>query len=123
MFRILPILKVYFFCYSVVSEKAGVNGGGGGLKLPLLQGRVKLMTRSNNSSSGSTPQSAGTPHPHSSCAHFQSVLRRNWHSGSGGIYAVCSAHPQVIHAAIQQSIADDSVLHVESELVRSFVPD
>src|ERR1039457_4056567 len=72
------------------------------------------MTPSNNSSSGSTPQSAGTPHPHSSCAHFQSVLRRNWHSGSGGIYAVCSAHPQVIHAAIQQSIADDSVLHVES---------
>jgi D-tagatose-1,6-bisphosphate aldolase subunit GatZ/KbaZ len=72
------------------------------------------MTRSNNSSSGSTPQSAGTPHPHSSCIHLQSVLHRNWHSGSGGTYAVCSAHPLVIHAAIQQSIEDDSVLHVES---------
>jgi D-tagatose-1,6-bisphosphate aldolase subunit GatZ/KbaZ len=48
------------------------------------------------------------------CAHFQSVLRHNWHSGSGGTYAVCSSHPQVIDAAIRQSIEDDSHLHLES---------
>ncbi|MGH9502137.1 MAG: class II D-tagatose-bisphosphate aldolase non-catalytic subunit [Terriglobales bacterium] len=45
---------------------------------------------------------------------LQFVLSRNRESGRGGVYAVCSAHPQVIEAAIQQAIADDSVLHVES---------
>jgi D-tagatose-1,6-bisphosphate aldolase subunit GatZ/KbaZ len=30
------------------------------------------------------------------------------------VYAVCSAHPSVIDAAVQQSLADESVLHVES---------
>ncbi len=45
---------------------------------------------------------------------FQNVLCRNRQSGRGGVYAVCSAHPQVIEAAIQQAIADGSVLHVES---------
>jgi len=45
---------------------------------------------------------------------LQDVLRRNRESGIGGVYAVCSAHTQVIAAAIQQAIADGSVLHVES---------
>jgi len=45
---------------------------------------------------------------------FRNVLRRNRESGRGGSYAVCSAHPQVLEAAIQQAIEDDSVLHVES---------
>jgi D-tagatose-1,6-bisphosphate aldolase subunit GatZ/KbaZ len=45
---------------------------------------------------------------------LQDVLRRNRESGRGGVYAVCSAHTQVIAAAIQQAIADGSVLHVES---------
>jgi len=45
---------------------------------------------------------------------FWNVLRRNRESGRGGSYAVCSAHPQVLEAAIQQAIEDDSVLHVES---------
>src|ERR1700682_3434890 len=59
------------------------------------------MTRSNTSFS-------------ESCVHFRNVLRRNWQSGSGGTYAVCSSHPHVIDAAIRQSIEDDSLLHVES---------
>jgi len=42
------------------------------------------------------------------------VLRSNRQSGTGGIYAVCSAHPAVIEAAVQQSLEDGSVLLVES---------
>ncbi|HMK24066.1 MAG TPA: class II D-tagatose-bisphosphate aldolase, non-catalytic subunit [Terriglobales bacterium] len=45
---------------------------------------------------------------------LRKVLRGNYRSGEGGTYAVCSAHPAVIEAAIQQSLADGSVLHVES---------
>jgi D-tagatose-1,6-bisphosphate aldolase subunit GatZ/KbaZ len=48
------------------------------------------------------------------CIHFRNVLRRNAQVGRGGVYAVCSAHPQVIDAAIGQAIEDGSVLHVES---------
>src|SRR5581483_4137561 len=47
-------------------------------------------------------------------AWLQDVLQRNRKFGKGGSYAVCSAHPQVIAAAIQQSIGDHSVLHLES---------
>lgn len=47
-------------------------------------------------------------------ARFREILRRNRESGRGGTYAVCSAHPQVLDAAIQQAIEDGSVLHVES---------
>jgi D-tagatose-1,6-bisphosphate aldolase subunit GatZ/KbaZ len=45
---------------------------------------------------------------------LQEVLRGNRRSGKGGTYAVCSAHPAVIEAAIQQSLTDNSFLHVES---------
>ena len=31
-----------------------------------------------------------------------------------GTYAVCSAYPSVIDAAIQQTLQDGSILHVES---------
>jgi len=47
-------------------------------------------------------------------ASLRDVLICNRPSGKGGVYAVCSAHPWVIGAAIQQAIEDDSVLHVES---------
>ena len=47
-------------------------------------------------------------------ARLRAVLRGNRQSGKGGTYAVCSAHPQVIEAAIRQSLEDGSVLHVES---------
>ncbi len=45
---------------------------------------------------------------------LQEIIRANARSSSGGTYAVCSAHPAVIEAAIQQSVADGSLLHVES---------
>lgn len=45
---------------------------------------------------------------------LQRVLRGNCQTGKGGTYAVCSAHPAVIDAAIQQALADGSILHVES---------
>ena len=47
-------------------------------------------------------------------ARLQAILRGNRKSAIGGTYAVCSAHPSVIDAAIQQSKADGSLLHVES---------
>jgi D-tagatose-1,6-bisphosphate aldolase subunit GatZ/KbaZ len=47
-------------------------------------------------------------------ASLQDVLIRNRRSGKGGVYAVCSAHPWVIDAAIKQAMEDGSVLHVES---------
>ena len=49
-----------------------------------------------------------------STARLQDVLRRNRQSGEGGIFAVCSAHPAVIEAAVQQSLEDGSILLVES---------
>jgi D-tagatose-1,6-bisphosphate aldolase subunit GatZ/KbaZ len=45
---------------------------------------------------------------------LRDILIRNRVSGKGGVYAVCSAHPWVIDAAVQQAIEDDSVLLVES---------
>ena len=52
--------------------------------------------------------------PRNSVKRQQLVLRENRQLGKGGTYAVCSAHPAVIQAAIQQSLADQSLLHVES---------
>jgi D-tagatose-1,6-bisphosphate aldolase subunit GatZ/KbaZ len=49
-----------------------------------------------------------------SSTNLQDILIRNRASGKGGVYAVCSAHPWVIDAAIQQAMEDDSVLLVES---------
>ena len=60
------------------------------------------------------PQQTQTLRLQGPTARLQSVLRHNRVSGKGGVYAVCSAHPRVIDAAIHQSIEDDSVLHVES---------
>ena len=60
------------------------------------------------------PQQTQTRRLHDPGARLQDGLRRNRRSGKGGVYAVCSAHPQVIDAAIQQTIEDGSVLHVES---------
>jgi D-tagatose-1,6-bisphosphate aldolase subunit GatZ/KbaZ len=45
---------------------------------------------------------------------LRNVLRGNRESRRGGTYAVCSAHPAVIEAAIQESLADGLFLHVES---------
>ena len=51
---------------------------------------------------------------HNSSTALLDVVNRNRASGKGGVYAVCSAHPWVIDAAIRQALEDDSVLLVES---------
>ena len=45
---------------------------------------------------------------------LRDMLHSNRQSGRGGIYAVCSAHPAVIAAAVAQAIEDGSLLLVES---------
>jgi D-tagatose-1,6-bisphosphate aldolase subunit GatZ/KbaZ len=47
-------------------------------------------------------------------ARLQEIIRRNRSSDAVGVYAVCSAHPQVIAAAARETHENDSVLHVES---------
>ena len=46
--------------------------------------------------------------------YLRSVVQRNRGGGPVGSYAVCSAHPAVIDAAIQQALEDGTCLHVES---------
>jgi D-tagatose-1,6-bisphosphate aldolase subunit GatZ/KbaZ len=53
-------------------------------------------------------------HCHDSSTRLQDLVKENRVSGRGGVYAVCSAHPSVIDAAIQQAKENDAVLHVES---------
>ncbi|HLK34501.1 MAG TPA: class II D-tagatose-bisphosphate aldolase, non-catalytic subunit [Terriglobales bacterium] len=45
---------------------------------------------------------------------LRALVTRNRRGEAVGVYAVCSAHPWVIDAAIQQAREDGSVLHVES---------
>src|SRR6266496_3703408 len=45
---------------------------------------------------------------------LKDLLKQNRGSGSVGVYSVCSAHPRVIEAAIQQAMEDNSVFLVES---------
>ena len=45
---------------------------------------------------------------------LQEIIHRNRRSGKVGVYAVCSAHPSVIAAAVRQAAEDESVLHIES---------
>jgi D-tagatose-1,6-bisphosphate aldolase subunit GatZ/KbaZ len=47
-------------------------------------------------------------------ARLQKISRRNRSSEAVGVYAVCSAHPQVIAAAAREAYVNESVLHVES---------
>jgi D-tagatose-1,6-bisphosphate aldolase subunit GatZ/KbaZ len=72
------------------------------------------MRRSTESNSNHLAKPAGDQQSDNPGARLQNVLRRNRESGKGGVYAVCSAHPQVIEAAIHQAIEDGTVLHVES---------
>jgi D-tagatose-1,6-bisphosphate aldolase subunit GatZ/KbaZ len=67
-----------------------------------------------NTRAGSKVGPATNLNPLAPCFHFQNVLGRNAQVGRGGVYAVCSAHPRVIDAAIRQAIEDDSILDVES---------
>ncbi len=45
---------------------------------------------------------------------LREIVRSNRRSHRGGVYAVCSAHPAVIHAAIHQAKDDGSLLLIES---------
>ncbi len=47
-------------------------------------------------------------------ASLQDLLIRNRLTGKGGVYAVCSAHPWVIDAAILQALENGCFLHIES---------
>jgi D-tagatose-1,6-bisphosphate aldolase subunit GatZ/KbaZ len=51
---------------------------------------------------------------HGPSEHLRSVVQRNRAGETVGSYAVCSAHPAVIDAAIQQALEDGNCLHVES---------
>jgi len=73
-----------------------------------------MMTGNSENLSGSAPDAAGAQARQDACGQFRDILRRNWQSGNGGAYAVCSAHPLVIDAAIRQAIEDNSALLVES---------
>jgi D-tagatose-1,6-bisphosphate aldolase subunit GatZ/KbaZ len=57
---------------------------------------------------------ASTGRDQNASAQLQSLLRGNRQISKGGTYAVCSAHPAVIGASIQESLQTDSLLHVES---------
>ena len=46
--------------------------------------------------------------------YLRSIVQRNRGGAPVGSYAVCSAHPAVIDAAIQQTLEDGNCLHVES---------
>ncbi len=54
------------------------------------------------------------PQPKNASERLQEIIGRNRGGEKVGVYAVCSAHPSVIAAAVQQAIEDESVLHVES---------
>lgn len=54
------------------------------------------------------------PQPKSASEALREIISRNRRSGKVGVYAVCSAHPSVIAAAVQQAAEDESVLHIES---------
>ena len=66
------------------------------MKLGVVEIKSKSLTQ---------PQAAG--------ARLQDVIRRN-RSEAIGVYAVCSAHPQVLIAAAREARDNQSVLHVES---------
>ena len=54
------------------------------------------------------------PQPKNASERLREIISRNRRSEKVGVYAVCSAHPSVIAAAVQQAVEDESVLHVES---------
>lgn len=67
-----------------------------------------MTRRSSNAmrAQGSEPQPAGS--------RLRDIIRRNRSPEPVGVYAVCSAHPQVIAAAVQEAHENQSVSHVES---------
>jgi len=58
--------------------------------------------------------SNASTHDHDAVARLQDIVRRNRSSDAVGVYAVCSAHPEVITAAGHEAHENQSVLHIES---------
>src|SRR6476661_10268230 len=72
------------------------------------------MSGSNQNFSSSRHEVPGNQQREDLSTRLRDVLRGNGRSGKGGIYAVCSAHPAVIEAGIEQSLKDGSIFLVES---------
>ena len=68
----------------------------------------------NENASGRPQKLTQSQKREDSTARLRNVLLSNRQSGQGGIFAVCSAHPTVIEAAVHQSLEDGSILLVES---------
>ena len=47
-------------------------------------------------------------------SRLRDIIRRNRAGERCGIYSICSAHPSVIHAGLQQAVDDSSLLLIES---------
>ena len=71
-------------------------------KHPLLEGSARVT------------RPTVKPQPKNASERLPEIISRNRRSEQVGVYAVCSAHPSVIAAAVQQAVEDESVLHVES---------
>jgi D-tagatose-1,6-bisphosphate aldolase subunit GatZ/KbaZ len=54
------------------------------------------------------------PAPSQPSEFLRDIVKRNRRFEAVGTYAVCSAHPAVLDAAIHQTLSDGTVLHVES---------
>lgn len=52
--------------------------------------------------------------PHHASALLENVIQRNRRGEKLGVYSICSAHPSVIDASLQQVLADRSFLVLES---------
>jgi D-tagatose-1,6-bisphosphate aldolase subunit GatZ/KbaZ len=70
---------------------------------------MKAMNKRPKPVETDCPAVAGGP-----SEYLQSIVQRNRSGSAVGSYAVCSAHPAVIDAAIQQALEDGNCLHVES---------
>ena len=78
------------------------------------QNKKQMMAAVQQSMAGDMGHGAFDKKFDDAATRLQKVLRGNRQSRKGGTYAVCSAHPAVIEAAIRQSIEDGSLMHVES---------
>ena len=73
------------------------------------------MAASNrNSAARKAGQGASYKKYGDAARRLKDITHGNRRFGKGGTYAVCSAHPAVIEAALQQSLSHGSFLHVES---------
>ena len=79
---------------------------GAAVVLPSLASFKPVDVVTTEGTNSSAAQQAG--------ASLQEIVRRNRLSQPVGVYAVCSAHPQVIAAAAHEAHANGSVMHVES---------